>query len=421
MNRVARLWAARLPGVSGECYFARFRRDQTFWRLYGTEIAPGPIRSWLKSSLLLIVRVQMIDLRSDTVTQPSPMMRRAMAEAEVGDDGFGEDPTVNALEQYAAELLGKEASIFVPSGTMANLLSALAHCTDRKRILLGDQSDMWRWEGGGASVFGGLIYHPLPTADHGQIPLEDIKEAITGKADTGAAPAGLICLEQSHCLCGGCVLPLHYLAEVYGVARANRIPLHIDAARLFNAAAALEVAASQIAQFSDSISFCLSKGLGAPVGSLLAGTLPFVVTVRRLRKTLGGGMRQAGVLAAAGMYALRCMRGRLSEDHANARLLFSGLSRIPGLVLDSNPPETNMVFWKFENGSIYPRQFLALLEQEGVRAMELGNRRIRAVTHYGVERGDIEVAVSAIGRAVVCCLRAHGALGAATPVGSSFV
>jgi len=337
-----------------------------------------------------------VDLLSDTVTLPPPEMREAMTRAELGDDVYGEDPTVRRLEEEAAERLGKEAAIFVPSGTMGNLLALLAHCPRGRKVLVGDRSDIWLWEAGGAAVLGGLTYHPLPTGEDGEISLEDLAAAIPDLGDPECAPPGAICLESTHCLCGGRPLRLDYLQRVWAFAREHGLPVPLDGARLFNAALALGVPAAEIARYADSIMFCLSKGLSAPVGSLVAGDGELVVRVRRLRKMLGGGMRQAGVLAAAGLYALERMVDRLAEDHENARRLFLGLREIPGIVSGERPPESNIVFFETAVPGLSASAFLAALAERGVRAGELGQGRIRAVTHYGIGAEEVELALRAI-------------------------
>jgi threonine aldolase len=342
----------------------------------------------------------MIDLRSDTVTLPPPEMREAMTIAELGDDVYGEDPTVNALESLAARMLGKEASILVPSGTMANLLAIMVHCSHRKKLLVGDLSDIWKWEAGGASVLGGLVYHTLSTRANGELWVEDIRDALYGEEDSQCVPTGLICLEDTHCLCGGRVLSLEYLAQVYDFARDHDLPVHLDGARMFNAAVATDVSVSRIAGFADSVSICLSKGLAAPVGSLIAGRRSFIAQTRKLRKMIGGGMRQAGVLAAAGIYALEQMVERLADDHANARHLAAGLSQISGIQIDPEPPQTNIVFWTLSDPKLSLQYFIYALQNDGVQVSELGKGRIRAVTHYGIGEEEIEWAVKAVRRAL---------------------
>jgi len=341
-----------------------------------------------------------VDLLSDTVTLPPPAMVEAMRRAELGDDGYGEDPTVNRLEAWTAERLGKEAAILVASGTMANLLSLLAHCPRGRKILLGDQTDMWLWEAGGAAVLGGLVYQPLPNRPNGELDLDDLERAVAATASPDCAQAGVVCLEDTHCLCGGRVLTLDYLARVRAFAGRHGLPVHLDGARLWNAAVALGCDVREITRHADSVSFCLSKGLAAPIGSLVAGSRDFVAQVRQLRKMVGGGMRQAGFIAAAGLYALQEMVDRLAEDHAHARLLAEGLAAIPGVVLDPPSPETNIVFWRLADpGSSVPA-FLAALRRRGVRVSELGAGRLRAVTHYGIGQADVEIAVAAVREAV---------------------
>jgi threonine aldolase len=337
-----------------------------------------------------------IDFRSDTVTLPPEGMRLAMAAAELGDDVYGEDPTVNALESQIAEMLGKECSLFLPTGTMANLLALLALCSDRKRILVGDLSDIWRWEAGGASALGGLLYHPIATRPDGGLDITNLEDALYGQEDFQCVAAQTICLEDTHCLCGGTVLSLAYLESVCEFSQAHKLSLHLDGARLFHAALALDVAVDRIAQFADTVTVCLSKGLSAPVGSLLAGPSDVIHAARRLRKMLGGGWRQAGVLAAAGIYAVDHMIGRLREDHANAAYLADGLSTIPGIVLETKCPQTNIVFWRLADPRTSVQAFILALEERGVRVMELGKGRIRAVTHFGITRENIASALQAI-------------------------
>lgn len=345
-----------------------------------------------------------IDLRSDTVTLPPPEMRQAIAGAPLGDDVYGEDPTVNALEARVADILGKEAAILTPSGTMANLMALMAHCSSRKRILVGDLSDIWNWEAGGASILGGLLYHPLPTSPNGELSICDIETALYDEENSQCVRAGVICLENTHCLCGGRALSLEYLSRLHGSAQSWSLPVHLDGARLFNAAVALGIDARQIAASADSVTICLSKGLAAPIGSVLAGTEAFVGQVRRLRKMLGGGMRQAGIIAGAGIYALENMIDRLSEDHANAARLAQGLKQIAGIQVQS--PQTNMVFWTLIDPDLSLTSFLRALKDEGVHIAELRKGRLRAVTHYGISARDIDFTVQAVGRALANC-QAH--------------
>ena len=341
-----------------------------------------------------------IDLRSDTVTLPSPGMRDAIARAELGDDVYHEDPTVNRLEARAAEMLGMEAALLTTSGTMSNLLAVMAQCPRGKKALVGDQSDIWRWEAHGGSVLAGVAYHPVPTRAGGELAMADLEAAVENADDAQCAPPGLLCLENTHGMCGGSVLSITYLAGALAWAECHRIALHLDGARLFNAVVAMHVSPSAFAAFADTVSFSLTKGLAAPVGSMLAGRRDVIAYARRLRKMLGGGMRQAGIIAAAGIYALDHMVDRLAEDHDTARQLADGLRSVPGVVLDPPSPETNIVFWRLADPALGVDAFISTLREENVRVMELGAGRIRAVTHYGITRDDISRAIAAVGRAV---------------------
>ena len=268
----------------------------------------------------------LIDLRSDTVTRPTPEMRAAMANAEVGDDQYGEDPTVTLLERRSAEVLGKEAAVYVPSGTMGNLSALLAHCGRGDEAIVGDESHILWFESGGASTLGGIPVFPLPTDPRARLAIEDIENAIR-PARAGYPRTGVVCLENTHNRCGGAVLDIEYMRQVREIAHERGVPVHLDGARIFNAAASLGVPAAAIAAEADSVQFCLSKGLAAPVGSLVAGSEAFIQEVRKQRKVLGGAMRQSGVIAAAGVVALETMVDRLPEDHVRARTLAEGLSR----------------------------------------------------------------------------------------------
>ncbi|MFI6391972.1 low-specificity L-threonine aldolase [Nonomuraea sp. NPDC050547] len=328
-----------------------------------------------------------VELRSDTFTLPSPRMLEAMVAAELGDDVYGEDPTVNALEVLAARLLGKEAACFMPSGTMSNLASIMTHCPRGSKVIVGEESDIYVYEAGGASVCGGVIYHPIPNKLDGTMDLDAIAAAFPPDSDDPqfALPA-LLCLENPQNHRGGKVLPAAYLREVTDFARENGLTVHMDGSRIFNAALAADVPVAELAGYADSVMFCLSKGLGAPVGSMAVGTGPFIRDVRRLRKMLGGGMRQAGVLAAAAIVALE-NSGRLAEDHESARRLADGLDTIPGIAVDRAEPGINMVFFRvltMDNPT-----FVAAAQAQGVALAELGHGQIRAVTHYGVEPEDI--------------------------------
>lgn len=340
----------------------------------------------------------MIELRSDTFTLPTPAMREAMFHAVVGDDVYGEDTTVCRLEELAADLLGKEAACFMPSGTMANLTALLVHCPRGSEVLAGDESDIYHYEAGGASVVGGLVYHAVPTQPDGRLLLTDLADAIRDIEDSQFAPAGLICLENTHNRCGGMVLPLAYLADVVAFAHEQGLPVHMDGARLFNAAVALDVSPAKIAQYADSVQFCLSKGLSAPIGSMLVGNTLFIKRARRLRKMLGGGMRQVGLVAAAGIVALEQMVDRLAEDHVNARRLAHGLAQIPGIQVEPDAVQTNIVMFRVVDERFSWRTFVDAARHAGVALAELGYGRIRAVTHHGVSAADIDQALEQIDR-----------------------
>jgi threonine aldolase len=340
----------------------------------------------------------MIDLRSDTVTLPTPSMRRAMADAEVGDDVYCEDPTVTRLEQLAAERVGKEAALFVPSGTMGNLISVLTHARRGQEVILGDESHIYVNEAGGASALGGLVYHPVKTERDGTLPLPALETAIRPAGDPHAAEPGVVCLENTHNRCGGVVLTPEYVASVARFAADRRLPLHLDGARIFNASVAARRPVTDWTRHATSVQFCISKGLAAPAGSLIAADRDFVERARRLRKMLGGGMRQVGVLAAAGIVALTDMVDRLAEDQENARALGATIAGIPGIRLDPPVVETNIVI--FELGAGLPVDgFLQAARSAGVLLGPTGGRRIRAVTHYGITADDCRRAAAAIAAA----------------------
>ena len=330
-----------------------------------------------------------IDLRSDTITLPSPEMRQAMANAELGDDVFGEDPTVNRLQEMAAERLGKEAALLTTSGTQSNLVALLTHTRRGDEVIVGEQSHTLIFEVGGAWAVGGLGLHPVPNDEGGRLDLRAVKAAIRG--DNEHFPrTGLICLENTHNRCGGAVLNEDDLEAVREIADRRGLPVHIDGARLFNAAIALGVPIAKLAAYADSVCFSLSKGLGCPVGSVLCGSREFIAEARRYRKMLGGGMRQAGVIAAAGVYALDRMIDRLAEDHENARIAGEGLARIDGVHL-APPPQTNLIYFAVDGWKA--PDLVDRLAEAGVLCFDEGGR-IRWVTHYGIEREDVEEAVA---------------------------
>ncbi len=338
----------------------------------------------------------MIDLRSDTVTQPTPEMREAMARAEVGDDVYGEDPTVNRLEAIAADVVGKQAAVFVPSGTMANLAALLVHCTRGSRALVGAQSHSFRLEAGGASALGGVMLFPVPNTGEGGLELAPLREELEAPPNLHVAEIRAVALENTHNLCGGAAVPLSHAAEVAELARRRKVALHLDGARIFNAALALETSARRLADPFDTVSFCFSKGLACPVGSVLCGSREVIAGARRVRKLLGGGMRQAGVIAAAGIVALATMVARLAEDHANARRLAAGLARLPGIALRMPPHPTNMVYFELEAGAAAADRLAADLKQRGVLLGRRGSASFRAVTHYGIGAAEVDRACAAI-------------------------
>ena len=329
--------------------------------------------------------MKIIDLRSDTVTLPPPEMRKAIMEAELGDDVFGGDPTVNRLEAMAAEVLGKEAALLTTSGTQSNLTAMLSHCQRGNEVILGEESHIVHYEVGGASALGGLGLRTVSNDEQGRLDLTQVRHTIRGR-DVHFPPTGLICIENTHNLCGGSVLDEDDLAAVRALANEHDLPVHLDGARLFNAARALGVPASQLAQHADSIAFSLCKGLACPVGSVLCGSEEFIGEARRYRKMLGGGMRQAGIIAAAGVYALENMVDRLAEDHENASALAEGLASMPGIEL-APPPQSNLVYFTVEGWSL--GELVSRLEKRRVLCLDEGGR-IRMATHYGVAADDVE-------------------------------
>ncbi len=331
---------------------------------------------------------QIIDLRSDTVTLPSPEMRQAIADAALGDDVYGEDPTVRALEERAAAILGKEAGLFVPTGTMGNLLAVLTHCRAGDELICGRGTHTYASEGGGSARFGGVTTWTV-SQTRGRLDPAEVAAAIHPD-DAHYTRSRLLIVEQPH---GGWVMPLAELAAITQVARDRGLRVHMDGARLFNAAIALGVPASEIAGYADTAQFCVSKGLAAPVGSLLVGPADFIAEARRNRKAVGGGMRQAGIVAAAGLYAVDHMVARLAEDHANARHLAAGLRDL-GWTIDREEVETNIFFCAPPAGTD-PQAFAAALKAQNIMVSSpyVGSR-MRLVTHYGITEGEIERALA---------------------------
>jgi len=336
-----------------------------------------------------------IDLRSDTVTLPTPEMRKAIFEAELGDDVFKEDPTVKRLEKKAADRTGKEDALLVASGTMGNLVATLTHCARGEEVILGDRSHIFVNEAGGMAALGGIHPHTIPNQPDGTMLFEEIEAAIRG--DNVHYPrTRLICLENTHNSCDGAALSSEYCDSIAEMAHSHGLRLHIDGARIFNAAAALNTGVDVLVRGADSVSFCLSKGLSAPVGSLICGTSAFIAEARRNRKILGGGMRQAGIIAAAGITALENMTDRISEDHKNALRLAEGIGSINSLQIDLSKVRTNIVYFSLNSGRISGETFLERLEERGVRTLQTGPGVFRMVTHYGIEEEDIDRALAAI-------------------------
>lgn len=335
-----------------------------------------------------------IDLRSDTVTKPTDAMRAAMAAAEVGDDVYGEDPTVNRLEALVAEMLGMEAAVFVASGTMGNLIAVLSHCGRGDEVILGDRAHIFRAEQGGISALGSVHPHTLRNLPDGTLDPDEVVAAI--RADDSHQPVTrLVCLENTHNFCGGRVLDVAYMDRMGELAHSRGLKLHVDGARLWNAAVALGVSPARLLRHADSVSVCLSKGLGAPVGSVVAGDRAFVHRARRMRKAVGGGMRQAGVLAAAGLVAVTEMVERLADDHANAQLLARGLANLDGIEIDPATVETNIVFFTLTDPRLTPAQLASELKARGVLLNASATRRMRAVLHHQVSTEDVATALDA--------------------------
>ncbi len=334
-----------------------------------------------------------IDLRSDTLTQPTDAMRQAMAKARVGDDVYREDPTVIELERAAAEKLGKEAALFVPSGTMGNLISLLTHCGRGEEVLLGDRSHIFLNEVGGLSALGGMVVHLIANEEDGTLPLPVVEKSIRHK-EIHYPPTGLICLENTHNYCHGSPLSPQYMDRAGNLAKRHALRIHLDGARIFNAAVALQCDVKALTRQADSVMFCLSKGLSAPVGSLVAGSGEFIERARKMRKMVGGGMRQAGHLAAAGLEALECGIDRLKEDHINAARLAQGLAALKGVAIEVKNVRTNIVFFGLDHPECSPEKLQSKLDAAGVRILMTDPGVFRAVLHRDISAEQVEQALT---------------------------
>jgi threonine aldolase len=340
-----------------------------------------------------------VDLRSDTVTTPTDEMRRAMYEAELGDDVYGEDPTVNRLEELSAERLGKEAAVLLLSGTMGNLVGMLAQTRPGDEALVGQHSHIFLNEAGGAAALGGIQLYPVPTT-RGAIDPRDVEGALRDPKNLHHPRSTLVCLENTANRDGGAALPANAMDAVAETAHKRGLRVHIDGARIFNAAVALDVPVDRLVQGADSVTFCLSKGLGCPVGSILAGSAEYIQEARRWRKMIGGSLRQSGIIAAAGIVALERTVDRLAEDHANAKRLAEGLNRLPGLSVDVGEVETNIIMLNVDTEKVDPKKLVAGLRERGVKIGSPYGGRIRLVTHYQVSPDDIDYALKAVEQAL---------------------
>ncbi|HET8911968.1 MAG TPA: low-specificity L-threonine aldolase [Ktedonobacteraceae bacterium] len=349
----------------------------------------------------------LIDLRSDTVTHPTQEMREAMYRAEVGDDVYDEDPTINHLQELAAEITGKEAALFVPSGTMGNLLANLTHAGRREAIIVGSESHIYNYEAGGPSTLGGSPMYVVPNEADGTLNRPKLEASFIDDSDPHSAPTALLCIENTHNRCGGKVLSVEQVNELARLAHSHNTRIHMDGARVFNAAVALQVPVKELVAEVDSVMFCLSKGLCAPVGSMLVGSKGFIRGAYRNRKLVGGGMRQAGIIAAAGIVALQKMVDRLAEDHENSKRLAQGLADFPQIEIDSAGVATNIVIFSLLKNDRQPLShaetlnFVQKLQEQGVRISDFGGNLIRAVTHNGIGAEEIDKALAAIRRTLI--------------------
>lgn len=386
--------AQALMRVSARASSAPLRVAPSVMRLLSTDAATGGAGP--------AGRKRVVDMRSDTVTRPDAAMTIAMMDAKVGDDVMGEDVPTNTLEKVAAERLGKEAALFVPSGTMANLAALVTHTRMNGgpgEAIVGDESHIFHYEGGGAAAVAGLTLHTLPTQADGTLTLESLRSAVRDASDAHYAETRLVALENTHNRCGGAPLTAEYTAAVGEFCREIGVPLHIDGARLFNASVALNVSVEDLARPADSINICLSKGLGAPVGSVLVGSSDFIREARRVRKMLGGGMRQCGVLAAAGMIALNTEPAVLQQDHNNARVLAATLAGLDGISVSMAAVRTNIIYFDVDAAIGGAAAFVEACRNRGVLIGEYGTERCRLVTHKQVTADDVSVAMERLQQA----------------------
>lgn len=338
--------------------------------------------------------MKVVDLRSDTITLPTDEMRRAMYEAELGDDVYGEDPTVNRLEEISAALLGKEAGLFTASGTMSNLIAILTHTRPGDEVVLGGEAHILWYEVGSASAVAGTNLRTVPNSEDGSMDLNLVEAAIRAE-DIHFPATSLLCIENTHNRCGGAVLTPEYTAAACDVAHRNGLQVHLDGARIFNAAVALGIPAVDLTAPVDSVCFCLSKSLSAPVGSVLCGSRDFIAWARKKRKMLGGGMRQAGIIAAAGLVALDTILDQLEKDHANAKRLAAGLADIPGVECSPEKTVSNIVMFSLPSG-LSSREFVDRLREHGVKLNHTSRKAIRAVTHRMISSADVDYAIDCV-------------------------
>ena len=335
----------------------------------------------------------MIDLRSDTVTLPTNEMKQFIMDSPLGDDVYGEDPSVNLLQKKIAKIFNKESALFVPSGTMANLISVLTHCNRGDEVILGNKSHIFFYEAGGISAFGGVHSHQINNNDDGTININDIENAIRKKGDDHFPKTKLICLENTHNACYGSPINTDFFSEVKNIAKKHNIPIHLDGARIFNAAIALNKSVDELTKDCDSVSCCLSKGLSAPVGSVILGSKNFISKAKSLRKALGGGMRQAGLIASAGIFSLDHMINRIKDDHSNAKILASKLNLIKNLEINLNKVHTNIIFIYNRDKTLSNQDLVLSLEKNNIKIDYKGNSKFRLVTHSGFRKEDINTVI----------------------------